>query len=161
MVGDKEFWRRRNQNTFTIANGAAVLALLQLFGSGDEPIESVQENIIFFVPFLLGILFGGFTGLTAMVAESVKDDVWASSALKITRELLDKVTLIKDSNFLDIKEQDKQEADINKLEKKHSLSESDLRDISNKKQVFGNYEVSLQSSKGKLQKWKVSPWMLF
>ena len=66
------FWIRRLHTLMMGGNGAALVLLGSFIGKTDNPIPELQENIFYFVPFVVGIIF---TALAAFVGVTIDETI--------------------------------------------------------------------------------------
>lgn len=108
MEQSEAFWLKRTHTILLAGHGAALLLLANIFSNEDDSLATVRENVVLFLPFIIGI---GFLTWTAF--RGIRLDTYRS-ALK----LRDSLEESKKTNMDDTKKISRIDTDITFIEDK-------------------------------------------
>ena len=72
MEQSENFWLKRTHTILLAGHGAALLLLSNIFSNDDDSLTTVRENIILFVPFIMGIGFLTWTAFRGITLDTYR-----------------------------------------------------------------------------------------
>ena len=71
----QSFWAKKLHTLVTTGNGAALVLIGGFIGKEAGAISSFQENIVYFIPFLLGLFFSGVAVIAGIEADYIASGI--------------------------------------------------------------------------------------